>query len=223
MSPYSPATVRARSQSSTSRARETSPLRHADRPIRPCAVLREVLPVDARLVVVAVDVRVGDEAAQVPVAGGVGREEDEVEGLGVGLALLVGHRPAGDVRLDADDRLDALRPRRLVERDRAVQGAVIGQGEAVEALRARLVDEVGDPPEPVEQAELGVRVEVDEVVRREGQGGHHGCASRWGLSPARLARGWASIQSTGSPERAATASWTDHARRRGRVWNLACQ
>src|SRR5439155_9506262 len=71
------------------------------------AVPREVLPVDSRLVVVAVDVRVGDEAAQVAIAGRVRRQEHEVERLGVGLALLVGHGPASDVRLDADDRLDA--------------------------------------------------------------------------------------------------------------------
>ena len=69
----------------------------------------EVLAVDPGLVVVAVDVGVGDEAAEVLVAGPVLRQQDQVEGLGVGLALLVAHRPAGDVRLDADDRLDALR------------------------------------------------------------------------------------------------------------------
>ena len=58
------------------------------------AVPGEVLAVDARLVVVAVDVRVGDEAAQVLVAGPVLGEQDQVERLGVGLALLVGHRRA---------------------------------------------------------------------------------------------------------------------------------
>jgi len=132
------------------------------------AVLRQVLAVDARLVVVAVDVRVRDEAAQVPIADEVGGEEDEVEGLGVGLALLVGHRPAGDVGLDADDRLDALVPRRLVEGDGAIEGPVVGDRQAVEALGAGLVDHVRDPPEPVEQAEFGVGMEVDEVVRGDG-------------------------------------------------------
>ena len=95
-----------------------------------------------------------------------------MEGLGIGLALLLGHRPPGDVRLHADDRLDALVPGCLVERDRAVERAVVGQGEAVEALRARFVDEIRDPPEPVEQAELRVRMEMDEVVRSERQAGH---------------------------------------------------
>ena len=89
--------------------------RHADQAL---AVLREVLAVDARLVVVAVDVGVGDQPAQVLVAGHVRRQQDQVEGLAVGLALLVRHRPPGDVGLDADDRLDARLGGRLVERDR---------------------------------------------------------------------------------------------------------
>ena len=55
----------------------------------------------------------------------------------------------------------------LVEGDRAVESAVIGDREAVEALLGRRIDEVRDPSEPVEEAELGVDVEVSEVVRRE--------------------------------------------------------
>ncbi len=77
-------------------------------PDQALAVRGEMLAIDPRLVVVAVDVGVGDEPTQVPIADEVGRQQDQVEGLGVGLALLVGHRPAGDVGLDADDRLDAL-------------------------------------------------------------------------------------------------------------------
>ena len=141
--------------------------RHADQAL---AVPGQVLPVDAGLVVVAVDVGVGDQPAQVLVAGHVGRQQHEVEGLAVGLALLVRHRPPGDVGLHADDRLDARLGGRLVERDRAVERAVVGDGEAVEAVLDRRVDEVGDPPQPVEQAELRVGVEVDEVVRGDGHG-----------------------------------------------------
>ena len=137
-------------------------------PDQPLAVPGEVLAIDARLVVVAVDVGVGDEPAQVPVADEVLGEEDQVEGLGVGLALLVGHRPAGDVRLDPDDRLDALRPRRLVEGDRAVQGAVVGDGHRIHAQLGRRVDQLRDPAEAVEQAEFGVDMEVREVVRGDG-------------------------------------------------------
>ena len=108
MSPYSPAT-RAGEVPVVDLERLGDLAAEAGRqPDEPLAVPGEVLAVDPRLVVVAVDVGVGDEPAEVPVADVVLREEDQVEGLGVGLALLLGHRPAGDVRLDADDRLDAL-------------------------------------------------------------------------------------------------------------------
>ena len=137
----------------------------------PGAVPRQVLAIDPRLVVVAVDVGVRDQPAQVLVAGPVLGEQDQVERLGVGLALLVGHRPAGDVGLDPDDRLDPLGLRRLVEGDRAVQGAVVGQGQRIHALLSRRVDQLRDPPEAVEQAELRVDVEVGEVVRGDGHGG----------------------------------------------------
>ena len=138
------------------------------------AVPGEVLAVDARLVVVAVDVRVRDEPTQVQVAGPVLREQDQVERLGVGLALLVGHRAPRDVRLHADDRLDVPGAAGLVERDRAVQRAVVGQRERIEALLGRRIDQLGDPAEAVEQAEFGVDVEVGEVVRGDGHAAVHG-------------------------------------------------
>ncbi len=152
------------------------------------AVAGQVLAVDARLVVVAVDVRVGDEAAQVPVADEVLGEQDQVERLGVGLALLVGHRPAGDVGLDPDDRLDALVLRRLVEGDRPVEGAVVGDRHRVHAELGGRVHELRDPPETVEQAELGVDVEVREVVRGEGRHGRSMVVRRGPAVPPMAAR-----------------------------------
>ena len=100
-------------------------------------VAGQELAVDPRLVVVAVEVGVGEEPAEVPVADEVLGQEDQVEGLRVGLPLAVAHGPAGDVRLHADDRLDPLGPGGLVEGDRAVEGAVVGQGEGIEARAAR--------------------------------------------------------------------------------------
>ena len=139
-------------------------------PDQALAVLRQVLAVDARLVVVAVDVGVGDEPAQVLVAGVVLGEEDQVEGLAVGLALLVGHRAAGDVRLHADDRLDPLVLRGLVEGDRAVERAVVRDGHRIHAGGGRRVHQLRDPAEAVEQAELRVDMEVGEVVGGQGHG-----------------------------------------------------
>ena len=148
------------------------------------AVLREVVAVDPRLVVVAVEVGVGREAAQVLVALPVLGEEDQVEGLAVGLALLVGHRPAGDVRLDADDRLDALGLRRLVERHGPVERPVVGQRQRIHPLLGRRVHDVRDPSQPVEEAEFGVDMEMREVVRgdrhREANGSPPGPAGAAG-------------------------------------------
>jgi len=42
---------------------------------------------------------------------------------------------------------------------------VIGQGERIEALGRRRIDEIVDPTEAVQEAELGMDVEVGEVVR----------------------------------------------------------
>ena len=140
-------------------------------PDQPLTVAGEMVAIDARLVIVAVDVGVGDEPAEVPVADEILGQQDQMEGLGVGLALLVGHRPAGDIGLHADDRLDALGPGRLVERDRAIQRAVVRDGHRIHALLRRRIDQLRDPAEAVEQAELGVHVEVREVVRSEGRQG----------------------------------------------------
>jgi hypothetical protein len=48
---------------------------------------------------------------------------------------------------------------------------MVGQGEAVEALLGGGIDQLRDPTEPVEKAELRVDVEVREVVRGEGRHG----------------------------------------------------
>ena len=144
-------------------------------------MLGQVLPIDAGLVVVALDMGVGREPAEVLVAGPVLRQEDEVERLGVCLAFAVPHAPPSDVRLDAEDRLDARRGARLVERDRAVEGPMVGQGEAVEAVSRGRVDELRDPPQAIEKTELRVDVEVGEVVRRQGRHGTSMVAGEDGL------------------------------------------
>ena len=68
----------------------------------------------------------------------------------------------------------------LVEGDRAVERAVIRQGKRIEPEPLRLVHEVADPAEPVEERELRVDVEVREIVRREGRHGRSMVARRPG-------------------------------------------
>ena len=71
---------------------------------------------------------------------------------------------ARDVRLDADDRLDACLAGRDVEVDGAVERAVVGEGQRRHPELLRSCDEVGDAGQPVEQAVLAVRVEMDELL-----------------------------------------------------------
>src|SRR4051794_41366883 len=79
-------------------------------------VARQVFPVDARLVVVAVEMRVRDEAAQVLVAAPVLGQQDQVVRLVVALALAVRHRTAGGGRLPSRDGVYGGGAARLVER-----------------------------------------------------------------------------------------------------------
>ena len=110
----------------------------------------EQLAVDARAVVEALEVRGAGELEQVAVAGLVLREQGEVEGRARGGAAV--EAAAGrDVALEADDRLDLVGARFLVELDGAVQVAMVGDGEGILAERLRARDEIRDGAEPVQQ------------------------------------------------------------------------
>ena len=117
----------------------------------------EQLPVDARLVVVALEVAEAGELDQVRVAGVVGGEQREV-----GVALLVRLAVVGDVDLAADDGLDAGVAGRLPELDGARHRAVVGEADRRHLELGGPRDEVGNPARPVEDRVLGVDVEVDE-------------------------------------------------------------
>ena len=138
-------------------------------------MLRQQLLVDPRLVVVAVEVRGGRQRQEVAVADVVLGQEDHVVVVGVGLALLVGHAAGGDVGLDADDRLDPGLLGGGVERDDPVHGPVVGERQRWHPLLGDPLRHLPDAAQPVEQAELGVDVEVDEVAvfaRVRGSQGH---------------------------------------------------
>jgi hypothetical protein len=93
--------------------------RERDQPLR---VALEQLPVDARLVVITLEVGRRGELDQVRVAGVVGREQRQVR---VPLRL----RPpvVGDVDLATEQRLDAVLAGLALELDRAGHGAVVGE------------------------------------------------------------------------------------------------
>jgi hypothetical protein len=131
--------------------------RQADEPL---GVILEQLLVDARVVVEALEERLGVEELQVLVALLVLRQEDEVVVLALGLVL---HRGRRDVGLAAEDRLDPGVLGLLVEVDHAVHVAVVGEGHRVHAHLLTGLEQVGQPDGPVEQAVLGMQVEVREL------------------------------------------------------------
>ena len=134
--------------------------RRADEPL---GVALEQLEVDLRLVVVARDRGVADERHEVAVALVVLREKKQVVEVGPTLAL--GPVTRVEVDLAADDRLDAGLRRRLVEVDRAVHVAVVGDRQRGHLEVDGLLDERLHARGAVEQRVLGVGVEVDEGHR----------------------------------------------------------
>jgi hypothetical protein len=81
------------------------------------------------------------------------------------LAAAVVPAPARDIRLHAEDGLDAVLLGRFVEMNEPEETAVVGQRERGHVEFARAADEVFDLDRPVEQAELGMRMQMDERCR----------------------------------------------------------
>ena len=135
----------------------------------PLRVALQELPVDARLVVVPLEIPERAELDQVRVALVRLREERQVR-------VALGLRPpvVCDVHLAADDRLHALLAGLPVELDGAGERAVVGERDGRHLEPLRLLDERGDPAGPVEDRVFGVNVEVDEGRRG---GVTHGRAS----------------------------------------------
>ena len=157
------------SRSSPARSsRVTSPLRQPGEDDQPVRVLGQHLLVDARLVVVALEVAPGDELDQVAVARLV-LGTRTVSGCALVPAVLPGALDRGcraRCTAPAEDRLDAGRSRALVELDRAEHVAVVGErerGHAAAWPRARPALR-GAPP-PSSRLYSRVDVEVDELGR----------------------------------------------------------
>ena len=118
----------------------------------------EELPVDARLVVVALEVAGRGELDQVRVALVRLGEEGQVR-----VALLLRSPVVGDVDLAAEQRLDALLPRLAVELDGAGQAPVVGERDRRHLQLGRPRRQLRDAAGPVEDRVLRVDVEVDEL------------------------------------------------------------
>ena len=129
--------------------------------------------VDSRVVVEAVDVRLGHEADEVVVPRLVHRVEAKVMAVLVLVARLV-VAGRGDVRLAAEDGLDAdagevavglllLRPALVVEALQGEKVAVVCDRQGGHAERARLADERHDLALPVEKRIGRVQVKMNEI------------------------------------------------------------
>ena len=133
--------------------------RKRDQPLR---VLGQDLLVDAGLVVHALHLADRAEPHQVEVAGVVGGEEGQVVGVAVDAPLAKQAGPGRDVYLAADDRLDPGFLAGLVEVDRAVHDAVVGESDRGHVELGRSSHHRLDAAGAIEQRVLGVVVEVDE-------------------------------------------------------------
>ena len=120
---------------------------------QPFGVGSQIVGVDARLVVIAVELRVGAYLEQVAVAGLVLSQQQQV------VATLVVHRvaachwpaPAGQVRLDADHRANAGRAAGAEEGNHPVHGAMVGQGQRGLSQRLGALDQLVYPAEAIKQ------------------------------------------------------------------------
>ena len=138
------------------------------------AVLREQFAVHARVVVKALLIGVRGELHQVAVALFVGGPQQHVvvdvavDFFALGAAFPIGH----NVRFHADDRLERREAvflgefvrllAGLVEFDRSEHVAVVGDGQCGLLHLARALDQIADARRAVEQAVLGVGVQVAE-------------------------------------------------------------
>jgi len=134
----------------------------ADQPAR---VLGDHLDVGARLVVEAVEVRVGDQLQQVLVALEVFRDQPEVivAFAVLGLAGLFETRLFHEVHFATDQGLDALVLGRLVELDRAKHVSMVRQRDGLHAQLGRARHQAVDLTRAIEQTVVGVEMEMDET------------------------------------------------------------
>src|SRR5262249_11993366 len=138
-------------------------------------MLLEQLPVDARLVVVALQVAGRGQLDQVRVARVRLGQQRQVR-----VTLLLRPPVVGDIALTADQRLDALLGRLPVELDRAGQRAVVGERDRRHLELRGPRHERRNAAGPVEDRVLGVDVQVNE--------------GRLGQSGAILGTGWDAIR-----------------------------
>ncbi len=117
------------------------------------------LQIDARPVVETFQTGAAGKLQEVAVAGLVLGEQKQV----VVLALALGGLPFGEIRLHADDGIDARLFSRLVPNHRRIHNAVVGHRHVRHSKAFGLGEVIVDPSHSVQQRELGVKVEMREI------------------------------------------------------------
>ena len=139
-------------------------------------MFREDFPVHAGAVVETLEVCGRHEPQEVPVTGlGLGQHGDVVREAFVRIPF---EAAAGcDVTLDAEDGFNAVRLAGLVEVDCAMDVAVVSESDGRHSEFGRPGGHVVQPAQAVEQAVLGVVMEMDKLIHGRGHG-NSCCASR---------------------------------------------
>ena len=127
-------------------------------------VLLEHLHIDAGAVVEAFEGGPGGELEQITIAGFVFRQKKQMIRIAIALRCF----PFGEIRLDADDRMQTSRRGGAVPVVGGVHHTVIGHGHVVHVQRLGPIDVLVDPPHTVEERILGVQMEVCELRHQAG-------------------------------------------------------
>ena len=150
--------------------------RHAGRQRDDAFVVRlQQRLVDARVVVETLGERLAAQVPEVAVSGLVLRQEHEV--VPHPLAAVAHPLVAGDVRLESDDRLDAVLLRLLVEIDHPEHVPVVGDRDRLHPRLGARFHQIREADGAVEQAVEGMQVQMSEVGWHCG---HHSAGARHG-------------------------------------------
>ncbi len=127
------------------------------------AVLSEDLFIDPGFVVKSFKLGNGGQFTEVAVTFLIFGQQDQVRKIPVVYRCFVESGSGGHINFDADNGFDAGLGRFFIKLDRAEHGAVIGDGHRMHAELGGPLQKVVDANGPIQQAVLGVDMEVNKI------------------------------------------------------------